>query len=98
MGKNKKTLINYLAKYISKNDIEFYRLPWHRSRDVSRLFTSENMEESEEDKYFDLLPRELENYTPVIEEEYFNAAGFKFNPDYLVFEDIDALNEIIYSY
>lgn len=46
-----KSHVTYLEKYISKNDIEFYRLLWHCSRDVSRLFTSQNYDESEEDKF-----------------------------------------------
>jgi hypothetical protein len=38
VGKNKNSLISYLTKYVTINDIELYHLPWHCSRDVSRLF------------------------------------------------------------
>ena len=34
-------LSKYLTKYISKNNIQSYRLPWHCSRDISALFTKE---------------------------------------------------------
>jgi hypothetical protein len=33
VGNNKKSLIGYLIKYVAKNNIEFYRHPWHCSRD-----------------------------------------------------------------
>ncbi|WP_139218223.1 rolling circle replication-associated protein [Sunxiuqinia elliptica] len=97
VGGNRRGLISYLAKYISKNEVQFYRLPWHCSRDVSRLFTSYLMDDNEEDKFFDMLPRELDKYTEILEHDYFRATGFKFNPDSEVFEEIDDLNEMIYN-
>ncbi|MBN2747565.1 MAG: hypothetical protein JXR34_12630 [Bacteroidales bacterium] len=97
VGNNRKGLISYLAKYISKNEIEFFRLPWHCSRDVSRLFTSYVIDEDEEDKFFNAIPKELEKYTEILEHDYFRATGFKFNPEDKVFEEIDDLNEMIYS-
>jgi hypothetical protein len=51
---DKKGIINYLAKYVTKNDIEFYHLPWHCSRDISGLFTSINFDDSEEDNFINL--------------------------------------------
>lgn len=35
----KKALVQYLSKYVTKNDTIFSRLVWHCSRDVSNLFT-----------------------------------------------------------
>jgi len=38
--KNKKKLTNYLTKYITKNETEFYRIVWHCSHVISKLFCS----------------------------------------------------------
>lgn len=92
----RKSLVTYLVKYISKNDIEFYRLPWHCSRDVSRLFTSQNYDESEEDKLYLHLPEAPENYF-IRQEQYFTIQGFKFTPNELIFSDLDGVNEIVYK-
>lgn len=96
VGNGREKLVGYLTKYITKNNIEFYRLPWHCSRDVSRLFTSVNFEYEDADKYFDQMPESLEHYN-VKYTEYFNTGGFKFVPDTKVFEDIDSANEAVYS-
>lgn len=92
----RKSLVSYLVKYISKNDIEFYRLPWHCSRDVSRLFTSQNYDESEEDKLYEHLPEAPENYF-IRQEQYFTVQGFKFTPNELIFTDLDGVNELVYN-
>ncbi len=96
--KNKKGLINYIAKYVSKNEIEFYRLPWHCSRYVSRLFTATTFEDNEADFYLDQLPNDLiENYTRQITDyNFYNGYGFKFTAPDSIFENIDSVNEIIY--
>lgn len=96
VGNKREKLVGYLSKYITKNDIEFYRLPWHCSRDVSRLFTSVNFEMEDRDRYFDHLPEDLESYN-VHYSEYLNTGGFKFMPDTKVFEDIDSANEVVYK-
>ncbi len=97
VGGDTKKLINYLSKYITKNEIEFYRLPWHCSRDVSRLFTAINFEEPESDWYFDQLPDIEECYTPITHAEYYSIAGFKFTPKDSIFEDLDGVNEVVYN-
>lgn len=56
VDKNRRSLIGYLTKYITKNEIEFTHLPLHCSRDVSRLFTTINFEREDMDKYFDQIP------------------------------------------
>jgi hypothetical protein len=56
----------------TKNDIEFYHLPWHRSRDVSRLFTSINFERPEGEKYIDQLPKSPDMYN-IHSTDYFKA-------------------------
>lgn len=96
VGNTREKLVGYLSKYITKNDIEFYRLPWHCSRDVSRLFTSTNFQEEDSDRYFDQLPESMNNYN-VHYSEYLNTGGFKFIPTTRVYEDIDTANEAVYS-
>ncbi|NVN94884.1 MAG: hypothetical protein HXX18_06335 [Bacteroidetes bacterium] len=96
VGRDKKGLISYLAKYISKNDIEFFRLPWHCSRDVSRLFTSINFNKNEEDKYFNLLPTAIDNYK-IFKTEFYRVGAFKFQPQNIIYTDLDKINETIYK-
>ncbi len=92
----RKSLVSYLVKYISKNEIEFYRLPWHCSRDVSRLFTAMNFDDSEMDELYKHLPEDPEQYITK-QEKYYTVQGFKFIPDEIIFCDLDGVNEIVYS-
>ena len=94
--KKKDVLINYLAKYVTKNEIELTHLPWHCSRDVSRLCTSINYDNEDEDFYYDKLPYEAEHYQIKVE-EYFSTAAFKFRPKDEIFSDLDFVNEMIYN-
>jgi len=96
VGNSRAKIVGYLSKYITKNDIKFYRLPWHCFWDVSRLFTSVNFEEEDSKKYFDQIPESSANYN-IHESEYLNIGGFKFIPDTKVFEDFDSANEAVYS-
>jgi len=63
---------------------------------VSRLFTSINYDEVEEDKYWDQLPTWAEDYV-YKEEKYYKVAGFKFRPKSEIYIDLDDVNEIIYN-
>lgn len=42
VNNNRKALNSYLTKYVSKNSAIFHRLPYHSSRDISELFTTES--------------------------------------------------------
>lgn len=83
-------------KDVIKNEIEFYRLPRHCSRDVSRLFTSINFGKEEEDHYFDQLPYPESDYH-VHRSEYCTVGRFKFKPKHEIYENLDNLNELIYN-
>ena len=96
VGKEKKGIISYLAKYVTKNTIEFYRLPWHCSRDVSRLFTSINIDETEEDIYFDQLPQDIKEFT-FHKSNFCKVGAFKFTPKNEIYIDLDSVNETIYN-
>jgi len=52
----------YLTKYVTKNDIEFEKLPWHCSRDISSLFTSIVISESDIEYYTKNLTDDVEEY------------------------------------
>jgi hypothetical protein len=93
---NKNRLISYLAKYITKNEIEFYHLPWHCSRDISSLFTTVNYEADQADFYFDKLPESSIHYY-ISDKEYYTSAGFKFRPNGKIYSDLDRINEAIYN-
>jgi len=41
VNNNRKALNCYLTKYVSKNTIVFFKLPYHSSHDISELFTAE---------------------------------------------------------
>lgn len=93
-----RSLIGYLTKYVTKNEIEFYRLPWHCSRDISRLFTSINFKGEElDDKYFGELPYYASEYSEIKEGNYYRSARFRFDPDEKIYADLDELNELIYN-
>ncbi|MCE1198369.1 MAG: hypothetical protein LWW85_05320 [Marinilabiliales bacterium] len=93
---SRKALIGYLVKYISKNEIKFFRLPWHCSRDVSRLFTSENFDDPEDQALLDKhLPNESDKYN-IYEDPHYTVKGFKFSPPEILFSNLDSVNEIIY--
>lgn len=96
VGKKRKTLIGYLTKYITKNNIEFYRLPWHCSRNVSKLFTSQNVDDENSEKLLNKLPHEQEKYE-LHDSEFCKVSAFKFIPDDKVFEDLDYVNELVYD-
>jgi hypothetical protein len=96
VGRKKKTIIGYLTKYITKNNIEFYRLPWHCSHDVSRLFTALHFEKEDSKKYSQKLPQDKGKYS-IHESDFCKVAAFKFIPDDELFRDLDDINELVYS-
>jgi len=93
---NRKSLIGYLTKYITKNGIEFTHLLWHCSRDVSKLFTTINFEESDKPYYFNQIPDPTGNYNIHITDKI-KVAGFKFRPNDKIYSDLDGINELIYN-
>lgn len=67
---NRKALNQYLTKYISKNEIQFFRLPYHSSRDISQLFTAETFKH-ENSSDFSHIKNALKHInTFVVDNEY----------------------------
>ena len=58
----RRKLQTYLTKYVSKNDIKSYRLPWHCSRDISALFTSQLYGIDEYNKLIEHIKTHPEKY------------------------------------
>lgn len=94
--KDKKLIINYLTKYITKNDTEFYRLPFHSSHSISNL-TSTAKIDSYEAQYiftqFDSTNKEPKH----IKGEFFDWYGFSNSVLEEAFELIDNENIVRYN-
>lgn len=85
----------YMSKYVSKNNDEYHRLPYHSSRSVSRLFTSHVINDVHIDEYIHSLPDCADDYH-IFENEDILHYGFKFVPECEMFEKIDRVNNIIF--
>ena len=102
---NKKALNQYLTKYVSKNEIQFFRLPYHSSRDISQLFTAETFR-SEYCSEFSHIRNVLSHITTyVVDNEYGSVEylcqkqenGKFFNPPDEWYWLRDLFNEYIYT-
>jgi hypothetical protein len=70
VNNNRKALNSYLTKYVSKNDIVHYKIPYHSSRDISELFTAETFRDSDSSD-FQHIKQTLEHIqTFVVDNEY----------------------------
>lgn len=96
VGKNRKTLVGYLTKYITKNNIEFYRYPWHCSRNVSKLFNSQHIQDEKSEELLSKLPKDPNKYK-ILVTDFCIVSAFKFIPDDKIFGDIDHVNELVYK-
>jgi hypothetical protein len=105
VGGNKKALNQYITKYISKNEIQFFRLPYHSSRDISQLFTCETFRSVDCSEFSPVAKILRHLVTYVVDSdfatcEYFcqkQANGKYFNPpdDWYWFRDY--CNELMYK-
>lgn len=105
VNNNRKALNCYLTKYISKNNIFFYRLPYHSSRDISELFTAETFTSIKDPDYKSILSVLMHINTFVIDNEYCSVEylnvvqdnGKYFNPPDSWYWLRDHINELIYK-
>ena len=105
VNNNRKALNQYLTKYISKNEIVFYRLPYHSSRDISELFTAESFR-SFRDADFSYILNQLQHVTTlIVDNEYASIEfltvkqenGKYFNPPDCWYYFLHFWNEQIYD-
>jgi hypothetical protein len=96
VGGKRKALIGYLTKYITKNNIEFYRYPWHCSRNVSKLFNSQHIRDENSEVLLSKLPNDPDKYKIHVT-DFCIVSAFKFIPDDKIFGEIDFVNELVYK-
>ena len=91
-----KWIASYLVKYVTKSKEEFIHLPYHSSRDVSALFTSQMRNDDDAATLLNYLSDDIEDYD-IYEKDivsvYFPKIGFSDN----LFKHIDSVNEIVYN-
>ena len=88
----------YMIKYVTKNDIEFPRLAYHSSRDISRLFTSKVINDNHIDNFAQHLPDDSDSYF-IFENETIECLSFRFNANDDLYKLIDSVNnDIFYMY
>lgn len=105
VNNNKKALNGYLTKYVSKNDIVHYKIPYHSSRDISELFTAESFTSiyDADFKFIADILKQIETF--VIDNEYCTieylnqkqSNGKYFNPPDKWYYFRDMCNEMIYQ-
>ena len=91
-----KWIASYLVKYVTKSKEEFIHLPYHSSRDVSALFTSQMRNDNDAETLLNYLSDDIDDYDIYqkdIVSVYFPKIGFSDN----LFEHIDSINEIVYK-
>lgn len=93
--KDKKQIISYLTKYISKNNELFTKLPFHSSHSISKLTSKVKIDEYESLQLWDLYqknnpnPRNYKN-------DIFCISFFSTDINDEIFTPIDRINEILY--
>lgn len=105
VNNNKKALNSYLTKYVSKNDIVHYKIPYHSSRDISELFTAETFGSvyDADFKFIADIISQIETF--VVDGEYATieylnqkqSNGKYFNPPDKWYHFRDMCNELIYN-
>ena len=89
-------LMFYLSKYVSKNDTLSNRLPWHCSRDISALFTTQNFANENNVPLFQLIADNPEAVHS-IKGDYFAIHFFRFQPDPTNFTELEDLNNCLHD-
>lgn len=91
-----KWIASYLVKYVTKSKEEFTHLPYHSSRDVSALFTSQMRNDDEAESLLNYLSDDIDDYDIYEKDKvsvYFPKIGFSDD----LFKHIDSINEIVYK-
>jgi len=94
--KDNKLIISYITKYITKNEGEFSRLPFHSSHTISKLTNKYLIDQYEAQIIWD--NHQAHNQNPKKwETEYCTIVFFSNNVDEEIFTKIDELNEALYN-
>lgn len=90
--KGSRSLANYLAKYVSKNNETFSHLAWHNSRGYSAIFTgvSFTIDEFLRAGFRDLLKKKS-----IINNEFFMFFAWDGDPPELLTTHLDSLNNYL---
>lgn len=91
-SKNSKTLINYITKYISKNEQQFEHLAYHCSRDYSNLIISIRITDAEL-QYNQLLL--LTDTAKIFENEWITFYPWLNSPPQKVCRYMQEMNNIV---
>lgn len=92
--KAQKALVNYLTKYITKNDGQFTHLAWHSSRDYSNLVTAVRVSGSE---WISSNTRQFIDEKPLFESEWYSFHKWKDGPPGQLTNYLSELNFFLVS-
>lgn len=91
-----KWITYYLVKYVTKNDEEFKHLPYHSSRDVSALFTSQLYNSEDAEEMLKYMSDDIEDYV-IYHHNRATTYIFKIDVPNELYIDIDKINEQVYQ-
>lgn len=91
-----KWIAYYLVKYVTKNEEEFKHLPYHSSRDVSALFTSQLYNEGDADGIMQSISDNLDDYI-IYNNDKSTTYIFKIDMPNILYDNIDKINELVYK-
>jgi len=94
--KDKRLIISYLTKYITKNNEQFSRLPFHSSHSIANLIGNREITDYEASYIFSEFDSSNNNPKTIIS-DWFCWYGFSNNLDNKAFEFLDLENERIYN-
>lgn len=89
-------IAGYLVKYVTKNEVEFNHLPYHSSRDVSALFTSQLRNDDNIDDLMQYASDDVADYK-IYSDEKITCYISKVFIDDDMFKEIDGINELVYN-
>lgn len=90
--KGSRALVNYLTKYVTKNDGTFAHLAWHNSRGFSALFTGLTFTYAE---FLKLCLDDMVTMDPIIANQYFYFFAWINGPPDLLINHLTDLNSYI---
>lgn len=93
-GKNEKQLMNYLTKYVTKNQDTYQHLAWHNSRGYSNLIVSVNLTSSE---FIHYQLTTFLDHDRVLEDQFFEFRRWAGGPPGFVTRYFESINQYVQS-